>query len=134
MGDFKPEIVYENAQISEIDPRDDSAISLLNESGEDRFVTVKDGIGLPVIAAFRLLASKLDAKIAYVLRQESLVAQSLGLSAEPPLQRVGRFPAAGHPPAEPHGRHRRARDPGHPRRNARHGYRVRARWGPACRA
>jgi (E)-4-hydroxy-3-methylbut-2-enyl-diphosphate synthase len=59
MGDYKPEIVYEDAQIAEVDPRDDSAISLLNESSDDHFVTVKDGIGLPVIAAYRLLASKL---------------------------------------------------------------------------
>ncbi len=27
MGDYKPEIVYENARIEEIDPRDDSAIA-----------------------------------------------------------------------------------------------------------
>ncbi len=68
MGDYKPEIVYEHAQIKEIDPRDDATISLLNESREDHFVTVKDGIGLPVIAAFRLLASKLDARHPILLK------------------------------------------------------------------
>jgi len=68
MGDYKPEIVYEDAQIAEIDPRDDSAISLLNESGEDHFVTVKDGIDLPVISAFRLLAAKLNARHPILLK------------------------------------------------------------------
>ncbi len=68
MGDFKPEIVYEDAQLKEVDPRDDTAISLLNESSDDHFVTVKDGIGLPVIAAFRLLASKLNARHPILLK------------------------------------------------------------------
>ncbi|MGB8353217.1 MAG: (E)-4-hydroxy-3-methylbut-2-enyl-diphosphate synthase [Chthoniobacteraceae bacterium] len=68
MGDYKPEIVYEDAQIAEVDPRDNSAISLLNESSNDHFVTVKDGIDLPVIAAFRLLASKLNARHPILLK------------------------------------------------------------------
>src|SRR5207248_7179386 len=41
MGDYKPEIVYENAQIQEIDPRDADAIAKLNRSSEPQFVTVK---------------------------------------------------------------------------------------------
>src|SRR5256712_2944258 len=57
MGDYKPEIVYENAQIQEIDPRDDAAIAGLNQKAEPQFVTVKDDVDLPVIAAFRLLAA-----------------------------------------------------------------------------
>ena len=68
MGDYKPEIVYEDAQIAEVDPRDNSAISLLNESSNDHFVTVKDGIDLPVIAAFRLLSSKLNARHPILLK------------------------------------------------------------------
>jgi (E)-4-hydroxy-3-methylbut-2-enyl-diphosphate synthase len=51
-----------------VDPRDDKAIIFLNESSEDHFVTVKDGIGLPVIAAFRLLASRLDARHPILLK------------------------------------------------------------------
>jgi len=68
MGDYKPEIVYEDAEIAEVDPRDDSAIGLLNESSSEHFVTVKDGIDLPVIAAFRLLAAKLDARHPILLK------------------------------------------------------------------
>jgi (E)-4-hydroxy-3-methylbut-2-enyl-diphosphate synthase len=59
MGDYKPEIVYENARIVEIDPRDEGALAQLNESGETQLVTVRDDIDLPVIAGFRLLASRL---------------------------------------------------------------------------
>ena len=59
MGDYKPEIIYENAKIEEIDPGDESAIARLNASSAPRFVTVKDDVDLPVIAAFRLLAATL---------------------------------------------------------------------------
>jgi (E)-4-hydroxy-3-methylbut-2-enyl-diphosphate synthase len=68
MGDYKPEIIYENAQIEEVDPRDDSAMVRLNESPEARLVTVKDDIDLAVIAAFRLLAAKLHARHPILLK------------------------------------------------------------------
>jgi (E)-4-hydroxy-3-methylbut-2-enyl-diphosphate synthase len=60
MGDYKPEIVYENATTVEIDPRDDAAIAKINAEGSTQFVTVRDDVDLPVIAAFRLLAAKLQ--------------------------------------------------------------------------
>src|SRR5438270_96195 len=58
MGDYKPEIVYENARVVEIDPRDEDALAQLNEDPEAQLVTVRDDVDLPVIAAFRLLAAK----------------------------------------------------------------------------
>ena len=58
MGDYKPEIIYENAEIVEVDPRDEAEIVSLNEQSASRMVTVRDGVDLPVIAAFRLLAAK----------------------------------------------------------------------------
>ncbi len=61
MGDYKPEIVYENANLVEVDPRDESAIKSLNENSVAQLVTVKDDVGLPVITAFRLLATRLHA-------------------------------------------------------------------------
>jgi (E)-4-hydroxy-3-methylbut-2-enyl-diphosphate synthase len=61
MGDYKPEIVYENADIIAVDPRDDGAIAKLNGQQNAQFVTVTDEIDLSLIAAFRLLAAKLDA-------------------------------------------------------------------------
>ena len=59
MGDYKPEIVYENANVVEIDPRDDAAIAKINAERSAQFVTVRDDVDLSAIAAFRLLAARL---------------------------------------------------------------------------
>jgi (E)-4-hydroxy-3-methylbut-2-enyl-diphosphate synthase len=68
LGDYKPEIVYENANIVEVDPRDERAILRLNKGVEARLVTAKDDVDLPVIAAFRLLAARLDARHPILLK------------------------------------------------------------------
>ena len=52
--DVKPEAVYEDLNIAEIDPTTDFEINC-----DTQLVTVKDGVNLPVITAFRLLAAKL---------------------------------------------------------------------------
>ena len=70
MGDYKPEIVYEKAQIQEVDPRDEDAIERLNQQSEPQFVTVKDDVDLPVIAAFRLLAARLQPRHPILLKDE----------------------------------------------------------------
>ena len=70
MGDYKPEIVYESAQIEEVDPRDESAIAKLNQNSTPRFVTVRDNVDLPVIAAFRLLAARLHPRHPILLKDE----------------------------------------------------------------
>jgi (E)-4-hydroxy-3-methylbut-2-enyl-diphosphate synthase len=68
MGDYKPEIVYENADIDEVDPRDESAIARINQSATARFATVRDDVDLSVIGAFRLLAAKLQARHPILLK------------------------------------------------------------------
>jgi (E)-4-hydroxy-3-methylbut-2-enyl-diphosphate synthase len=68
MGDYKPEIVFENANVIEVDPRDDEAMARVNDSAEAQLVTVADGIDLPMIAAFRLLAAKLQARHPILLK------------------------------------------------------------------
>src|SRR5205823_607514 len=68
MGDYKPEIVYENAQTQEVDPRDEDAIARLNQKTELQFVTVKDDVDLPVITAFRLLAARLQSRHPILLK------------------------------------------------------------------
>jgi (E)-4-hydroxy-3-methylbut-2-enyl-diphosphate synthase len=68
MGDYKPEIVYEDAEIQEVDPRDDAAIAKINAEQTAQFVTVTDEIDLPLIAAFRLLATKLQARHPILLK------------------------------------------------------------------
>ncbi len=68
MGDYKPEIVYEDASIHEVDPRNDMVIDAINQTPAPQFVTVMDGLSLPVIAAYRLLASKLQARHPILLK------------------------------------------------------------------
>jgi (E)-4-hydroxy-3-methylbut-2-enyl-diphosphate synthase len=52
--DVKPEAVYEDLNIAEIDPTQDFEINC-----DTQLVTVKDGVTMPAIAAFRLLMAKL---------------------------------------------------------------------------
>jgi (E)-4-hydroxy-3-methylbut-2-enyl-diphosphate synthase len=59
MGDFKPEFVVEQTNIAAIDPRNDAEVATLNQRKGPQLVTVRDGIDLPVITAFRLLAAKI---------------------------------------------------------------------------
>jgi (E)-4-hydroxy-3-methylbut-2-enyl-diphosphate synthase len=68
MGDYKPEFVVEEAGVVEIDPRDEEAIEALNGSPDARLVTVKDGLELPVIAAYRLLAARVEARHPILLK------------------------------------------------------------------
>jgi (E)-4-hydroxy-3-methylbut-2-enyl-diphosphate synthase len=68
MGDYKPEIVYEAAQVMEVDPRDDAAIAKLNSERVPQLVTVKDDVDIPVIVAFRLLAAKLHSRHSILLK------------------------------------------------------------------
>ena len=53
--DVKPEAVYEDLNVFEVDPTTDFAVNC-----ETQLVTVKDGVALPPVTAFRLLAAKLQ--------------------------------------------------------------------------
>jgi (E)-4-hydroxy-3-methylbut-2-enyl-diphosphate synthase len=53
-ADVKPEGVYETARVLEVDPRSEFQVP-----DEGQLVTVKDGLRLPVITAFRMLAARL---------------------------------------------------------------------------
>jgi (E)-4-hydroxy-3-methylbut-2-enyl-diphosphate synthase len=68
LGDYKPEIVCEDAEIQEVDPRDDAAIAKINAEQAAQFVTVTDEIDMPLIAAFRLLAAKLQPRHPLLLK------------------------------------------------------------------
>jgi (E)-4-hydroxy-3-methylbut-2-enyl-diphosphate synthase len=68
MGDYKPEIVYENAEIREVDPSDENEIAKINAERTAQFVTVRDDVRLPIIAAFRLLAARLQARHPILLK------------------------------------------------------------------
>jgi (E)-4-hydroxy-3-methylbut-2-enyl-diphosphate synthase len=68
MGDFQPEIVIEQSGVREIDPLDTAAIAELNTMTEPQLITVADGLELPVISAFRLLAARVDPKHPILLK------------------------------------------------------------------
>jgi (E)-4-hydroxy-3-methylbut-2-enyl-diphosphate synthase len=53
--DVKPEAIYEDLNVLEVDPTEDFPVNC-----DTQLITVKDGVLLPPIAAFRLLAAKLN--------------------------------------------------------------------------
>ena len=61
LGDYKPELIIENCGLVEIDPRDAAAVARVNASPVPLFVTIPDSCDLPVIGAYRLLASLIEA-------------------------------------------------------------------------
>ena len=71
MGDYKPEIIFEDAKVEEIDPRDEKAVERLNKNTSPQFVTVRDDVDLAVIAAFRLLAAQLHPRHPILLKEEN---------------------------------------------------------------
>jgi (E)-4-hydroxy-3-methylbut-2-enyl-diphosphate synthase len=68
MGDYKPEFLLEDTGAQEIDPRDTQAIAVLNAAPDATLVTVADGLDLPVIAAYRLLAARVDPRHPILLK------------------------------------------------------------------
>jgi (E)-4-hydroxy-3-methylbut-2-enyl-diphosphate synthase len=68
MGDYKPEVIVEKSGVVEIDPTDDAAVAAMNAKPDPCLVTVADGTAMEVIAAFRLLASKVDARHPILLK------------------------------------------------------------------
>ena len=68
LGDYKPEVVLERSAVVAVDPRDAAAIDRLNAAPKPVIVTIADGVDLPVIAAYRLLAAKLDERHPLLLK------------------------------------------------------------------
>ncbi len=68
MGDYQPEIVLESSGVAAIDPRDDALVAGINGGPLPQLVTVADGLDLPVIPAFRLLAARLDPRHPILLK------------------------------------------------------------------
>jgi (E)-4-hydroxy-3-methylbut-2-enyl-diphosphate synthase len=68
MGDFQPEAISDSESVTSVDPTDSAGIAALNSSPEPRLVTIRDGTALPVMPAYRLLASALDARHPILLK------------------------------------------------------------------
>ena len=60
LGDFQPEVVLEDTDVIEVDPRNDEEVAAANALPERQVVTVRDGVEMEVIPAFRLLASRIQ--------------------------------------------------------------------------
>ena len=75
MGDYRPEFVYEDSDIVELDPRDDAAISALNRTADPKLVALANDLDLPLIAGYRLLAAKLEPRHPILLKDRLTIAQ-----------------------------------------------------------
>jgi (E)-4-hydroxy-3-methylbut-2-enyl-diphosphate synthase len=88
MGDYKPEFVYENSGVAEVDPRDDVAVASINQSATAKLVAVADRLDLPVIAAYRLLAARLDTRHPILLKDSLTISQDPETEFLPTLLRA----------------------------------------------
>jgi (E)-4-hydroxy-3-methylbut-2-enyl-diphosphate synthase len=86
--DVKPEAIYEDLNIAELDPMQNFEINC-----ETQLVTVKDGVNLPAITAFRLLAAKLKhlGRNNPILLKDCINFSSAGVS--PAAENTGETPA-----------------------------------------
>ena len=76
LGDYKPELIIENCGLVEIDPRDAAAVARVNASPVPLFVSIPNSCDLPVIGAYRLLASLIDARHPILLKDTFTPASS----------------------------------------------------------
>ena len=70
LGDYVPEIVVEKSGVVAVDPRDEAAMAAVNTNAAAQLVTVADGLDMPVIEAFRLLAARLAERHAILLKDQ----------------------------------------------------------------
>ena len=68
LGDYRPETVVEGSGVLEVDPREEAMIAAINASPQPQFVSVKNGIDLPLIPAFRLLAARIEKRHPILLK------------------------------------------------------------------
>ena len=68
LGDYQPELILEDLPLVEVDPLSEDEIAALNAVVEPRLITVRDGVSLDPIAAFRLLAARIDARHPILLK------------------------------------------------------------------
>jgi (E)-4-hydroxy-3-methylbut-2-enyl-diphosphate synthase len=68
LGDYRPEGVAEASGAIAVDPRDEALLAGINASPTPALVTVADGLNLPVIAAYRLLAARLGQRHSILLK------------------------------------------------------------------
>ena len=82
MGEFQPEIIKETSGLVEIDPRDIGAVNNINQSEDAMPVGVIDNIDLPVVPAYRLLASRIEERHPIVLKDTFVPSNDSSLNFE----------------------------------------------------
>ncbi|MBP7950900.1 MAG: (E)-4-hydroxy-3-methylbut-2-enyl-diphosphate synthase [Verrucomicrobiales bacterium] len=75
LGEYQPEIIVESSGLVSLDPRDEAAVAAVNASQKPQLVTLADGLPLPVVAGFRLLAARLHPRHPLVLKDVLSAAQ-----------------------------------------------------------
>lgn len=68
LGEYQPEIITETSGMLPVSPLDDAAIAALNASEKPQAITLPDGWPHPVIASYRLLADRVNARHPIVLK------------------------------------------------------------------
>ena len=68
MGEFQPEIISETSGLLAIDPRDDVAVSAINDRPDAVPVTLSDSLDVPVVSGFRLLASRVHPRHPVIIK------------------------------------------------------------------
>jgi (E)-4-hydroxy-3-methylbut-2-enyl-diphosphate synthase len=68
LRDFQPELILEDLTLVEIDPLSSDEVEAVNAVSDPRLITVRDGVSLDTIAAFRLLAARVDPRHPILLK------------------------------------------------------------------
>ncbi|MBN8711496.1 MAG: 4-hydroxy-3-methylbut-2-en-1-yl diphosphate synthase [Verrucomicrobia bacterium 61-8] len=78
MGDYQPEFVVESSGAIAIDPRSDEEIQTLSVLADPALITVRDGLDLPVVPAYRLLAARVPGRHPILLKDTLTPATEAG--------------------------------------------------------
>ena len=68
LGDYQPELILEDLTLVEIDPLSSDEVESVNAISGPCLITVRDGVSLDPIAAFRLLAAQVDPRHPILLK------------------------------------------------------------------
>ena len=78
MGDYQPEFVVESSGAIAVDPRSDEEIQKLSVLADPALITVRDGLDLPVVPAYRLLAARVPSRHPILLKDTLAPAMEAG--------------------------------------------------------
>jgi (E)-4-hydroxy-3-methylbut-2-enyl-diphosphate synthase len=68
LGDYQPELILEDLPLIEVDPLVSEEVDAVNAMNDPRLITVRDGVPLDTIVAFRILAARIDPRHPILLK------------------------------------------------------------------